>query len=129
VKPKKRTKFKRGQLKSKLEAKVQDQLVGVDFTYEPYYLHFTKPRKYLPDFAVVPRTRNLFLLEVKGYFTSADRSKTLAVKKQHPNIDLRFVFDKDNRLSKKSKTKYSDWCKQHGFLYSLNGIVPKNWLT
>lgn len=50
------------------------------------------------------------------------------VKDQHPDMDLRIVFAKDNKLHSKSKTMYSTWAKKTGIPYSV-GKIPPNWMN
>ena len=81
-------------------------------------------RKYTPDF-LLP---NGIIIETKGRFTPADRIKHLAIQKQHPNLDIRFVFSNSNsKLRKGAKTTYADWCEKHGFLYA-DKDVPQEWI-
>lgn len=81
-------------------------------------------RKYTPDF-LLP---NGIIIETKGRFTPADRMKHLAIKKQHPQLDIRFVFSNSNsKLRKGAKTTYGDWCEKHGFLYA-DKDVPDDWI-
>ena len=49
---------------------------------------------------------------------------------QNPDIDIRLLFMRDNYISKKSKTKYSDFCKKRNIKYhvSVMGEIPKEWL-
>ena len=54
---------------------------------------------------------NGIIIETKGSFTAADRRKHLAIKKQHPKLDIRFVFENSKRkLSKGAKSSYGEWC-------------------
>jgi Phage endonuclease I len=78
-------------------------------------------RTYTPDFAI-----GTILIETKGRFTSADRSKMLAVKAAHLELDIRLLFMRDQPIRKGSKTRYSDWCVKHGFQYAI-GAVPPEW--
>ena len=78
---------------------------------------------YTPDFFF----SDTLILETKGKFTSKDRKKMLAMKQQHPILDIRMLFMADNKLSKLSKTRYSDWCKANGITYAV-GTLPKQWL-
>ena len=110
--------------------------IGVDFTYEETKISYVKPErtsKYTPDFIITsrpdgtPRSKHL-VIETKGRFLTADRQKHLLVKRQHPDIDIRFVFNNPNaKISKSSKTTYASWCEKHGFLYARNS-VPRAWL-
>jgi len=81
-------------------------------------------RTYTPDF-VLP---NGIIIESKGLFTSEDRRKHLLIKKQHPSLDIRFVFSNSrSKLRKGSKSTYASWCDTKGFLY-YDRIVPLPWL-
>ena len=81
-------------------------------------------RTYTPDF-LLP---NGIIIETKGRFTPEDRMKHIAIKKQHPNLDIRFVFSNSNsKLRKGSKTSYAIWCERNGFLYA-DKDVPQEWL-
>ena len=123
-----RQKAKDAGFRSGFEQTVAGQLLthGVDFEYEPKdqkVVYQPKASKYLPDF-VLP---NGVILEVKGRFTGPDRSKHLLIQTQHPDLDIRFVFQRDNTLSKVSKTKYSDWCERYGFMYCFV-TIPNEWM-
>jgi hypothetical protein len=114
--------------RSGLEVKIQDQLkeLGVSFDYEKVKIEWEdlKYRKYTPDF-ILP---NNIIVEVKGLFTAEDRRKHLLVKKQHPNLDIRLVFESSKRrLSKVSKTTYGDWCTKYGFIFS-DKEIPEEWI-
>ena len=50
-------------------------------------------RSYTPDFVL----DNGIILEVKGFWSTADRRKHLCIKKQHPELDIRFVFENSRR--------------------------------
>jgi hypothetical protein len=59
---------------------------------------------------------------------AADRRKHIAIKKQHPKLDIRFVFtNSKSKLSKGAKSSYADWCIKHGFRY-YDRIIPEDWL-
>ena len=59
-----------------------------------------------------------------------DRKKHLFIRKQHPQIDIRFVFDNPNRkLYKGGKMTYGDWCDKHSFIYCKQGLIPDNWFS
>ena len=80
--------------------------------YEDTRLNYDVTHTYTPDFKLSP---NIFV-EVKGLFDSADRSKHLYIKKQHPHISIIFVFQNPNlKLTPTSKKTYADWCVQYGF--------------
>jgi len=115
--------------RSCLEEEVADYLKPKqkEIRYEKLSIKYvvTRVASYKPDFIL----DNGIIIEVKGWFRAADRKKHLLVKEQYPKLDIRFIFgNENNRLYKGSKTKYSDWCKKHGFKYA-NRIIPKKWLT
>ena len=51
----------------------------------------------------------------------------LAVKKQHPELDIRFIFQRNNTLTKRSKTTYGDCCDKHGFPWCIYPHLPPEW--
>lgn len=101
---------------------------GVPYEYETIKIEFTEPekaRRYTPDF-ILP---NGIIVETKGQFTTADRQKMKMIKEQHPNLDIRIVFNNPNaRISKQSQTTYAMWCDRHGFPYARER-VPNEWLS
>ena len=83
-----------------------------------------KYRTYTPDFEL----DNGIIIETKGIFSPADRRKHLEIQKQHPNLDIRFVFSNAQaKLYKGAKSRYSDWCEQKGFKWA-HRVIPEEWL-
>jgi hypothetical protein len=81
-------------------------------------------RTYTPDFIL----NNGIIIETKGRFLTADRRKHLCIKKQHPKLDIRFVFTNSrSKLSKGAKSTYAEWCIKHDFRY-YDRIIPEDWL-
>ena len=114
--------------RSGLEKTVEDDLkqLNVDVKYESIKIEWEDLcyRKYTPDF-LLP---NGIIVETKGLFTAADRRKHLLVQKQHPELDIRFVFSSSKRrLSKVSKTTYAGWCEKYNFLYA-DKKIPEDWI-
>ena len=69
------------------------------------------------------------IVEAKGQFDSEDRHKHKCVRRQHPELDIRFVFSNAKaKLYKGSKSTYSDWCNKNKFLWS-NKTIPDAWLN
>ena len=115
--------------RSELEKEVADYLKPLQkkIRYEKLAIKYTITRvaSYKPDFIL----DNGIIIEVKGWFKAKDRNKHRLIKEQYPELDIRFIFGNENNfLYKGSKTRYSDWCKKHGFKYA-NRIIPKKWLT
>ena len=114
--------------RSGLEVKVSDQLkeAGVNFEYESFKIEYEVQefRKYTPDF----RLPNGIIIETKGRFVAADRKKHLLIQKQHPELDIRFVFSNSKaKLNKGAKSTYGEWCDKYGFLYA-DKWIPELWL-
>jgi len=114
--------------RSGLEIKVKDYLKdkNVMFKYEAIKIEWEDLmyRTYTPDFIL----QNGIIVEVKGRFTSDDRRKHVAIKQQHPNLDIRFVFENSRRkLSKGAKSTYATWCERNKFLYA-DRVIPEEWL-
>lgn len=112
---------------------------GVEYDYEPLKVPVNIPAreaKYIPDF--VPRRCNI-IVEAKGRFggvgkhgdeksSAAARQKMVLVKAQHPELDIRFVFQNaNNRIYKGSKTTYAKWADDHGFKWS-HKTIPNEWI-
>ena len=99
----------------------------VKFEYEVTQIEYVKPEtyhKYTVDFTLP----NGILIETKGRWTLEDRKKHLLIKKQHPNLDIRFVFQNPKgKIRKGSKTTYADYCDKHGILWA-DKEIPNEWL-
>ena len=114
--------------RSGLEERVADLLVdlGVKYEYESTKVDYVISHIYTPDF-VLP---NGVILECKGYWDAADRRKIKTVKQQHPELDLRMVFQAPyNTISKKSKTTYSKYCEKLGIPWTSFATIPITWLV
>jgi predicted nuclease of restriction endonuclease-like RecB superfamily len=118
--------------RSGLEDKAAAQLkaAGLELLYETDKIHYVVPEsnhKYTPDFRL-PKKGGFFYVETKGIWDTADRQKHLLIKKQYPDLDIRFVFSNCNsKLYKGSKTTYAAYCDKHGFVYS-HKTIPDEWL-
>ena len=114
--------------RSGLEDRISEQLKSksVLFKYEEFKIKYevNEVRTYTPDFELP----NGIIIESKGRFVAADRKKHLLVKKQHPELDIRFVFSNSkNKINKGSKTTYAMWCEKNGFLYA-DKLIPEEWI-
>lgn len=113
--------------RSGLEERVSKELdeAGIKYEYETQKIKYRveEDRTYTPDF-ILP---NGVIVETKGRFTTADRKKHLLIKKQHPTLDIRFVFQNSRaKLYKGAKSTYAQWCENQGFVYADKSI-PKEW--
>lgn len=92
--------------------------------YETETLLYSVERRYTPDITLAPGD----YVEIKGRFTGADRTKTLAVLRANPGIRIRFLFQRDNMVGGSENNRYSDWCERHGIEFSVGEEIPKEWL-
>lgn len=126
-------------MKSQFEIDLAAQLkkAKVSFAYEAESLKYIVEGKYKPDFIVDFGSEKIYI-EGKGFLKPSDRVKMEAVKKAHPNLDIRFVFQQNNFVYKKKKgeprrtpestdMRYGDWCDKHGFPWAV-GKIPDDWL-
>jgi len=114
----------RSGLEIKIAAALEEQNIG--YAYECMKIEWEDLayRTYTPDFVL----ENGIIIETKGMFTAADRRKHLAIKKQHPKLDIRFVFENSKRkLRKGAKSTYGMWCDKYDFK-CYDRIIPEDWL-
>jgi len=103
---------------SECQKKVRYELLKIEWEDLRY-------RTYTPDFQL----DNGIFIETKGIFDSEDRRKHVEVRRQHPELDIRFVFSNAKaKLYKGAKSRYCDWCEKNDFLYS-HRLIPQGWLT
>ena len=118
--------------RSTLEERVQQNLNarGVAYEYEPCKLPYVVERNYIPDLKI-----NDMYIEVKGYFRQDAQRKMRSMKEQHPDLDIRFLFQRNKSTiqgakKRKDGTKMTcaEWAKRHGFIYAEE-IIPDEWLS
>ena len=78
---------------------------------------------YNPDF-IFP---NGVIVEAKGRFMKGDAQKMLAVKKQHPELDIRFCFMYPHRQIPGQKNTYAQWAERNGFMW-CDSTIPDEWV-
>lgn len=106
-------------VRSNLEVKLSTILTesNCPWEYEVTKLSYTVPESnhtYTVDFTV----GNKLLIEGKGYLSDyRERQKYVLLKDQHPDLDLRFVFDNPNKLCGGTKMTHAKWAEKYGFTY------------
>lgn len=104
---------------------------GIEFTYEQRkikWLPEVKIRTYTPDFEITTKSGKTIIVETKGLWTTADRQKMLAVVTQHPDLDIRMVFQNSKqKISKGSKTTYALWCQMKLKIPYADKLIPEEW--
>lgn len=107
---------------SRLEMQVHDN--HPDLVREPGELEYTKV--YRPDFSFFTKSGKLIYIEVKGYMNGATRAKMKAVKRDNPDVDIRFLFQKPgNKVGK--KMTYATWADRYGFKWAQAPVIPRHW--
>ena len=131
--------------RSKLEKTVAEQLTRAKIKYEyestNCVIHYKKPstaHSYLADFRIPRSDGDFIYIEAKGIWDYDDRYKHFLLRIQHPEKDIRFVFQRaTNKIRKGSKTTYADICNGDGkgifkgitWQYGDKGKIPKEWLN
>ena len=115
-----------GKYRSRWESRVALQLRRVAHEFEPRdkIIPYKLEHTYLPDFIL----ESGIILEAKGVFSPRDRAKHIAIKAQHPDMDIRIVFQNSEvKISKKSRTTYGEWCSKHDIQW-CHRLIPDAWL-
>ena len=117
----KKTRNKFGAVRNRFEHKTYNQLrrAKVLFKYEAERIAYILARHYIPDFIVETPTGKLYI-ECKGYLRPEHKAKLVAVKRQHPEIDLRILFYADTK-------KNTRWAEKNGIKFAISKI-PREWL-
>jgi hypothetical protein len=106
--------------------------IDAEYEADTFTYPVAETRKYTPDWTITRKKgrgfkRHLYI-EYKGVLDKVSRKKLKLVKKNHPNINLRLVFQNaSNKIYRGSKTTYGMWADQHGFIWADN-VLPKDWL-
>ncbi len=139
---------------SKLECNnyrfLEKQKVNFEYNSERCEFHYNKPlqkgvcndcggdhvaslHKYTCDFVFKTLNSGKYIhVETKGNgycFQPETRTKHILLKKQFPDVDMRFVFsDWNSKISKGAKTTNKQWAERYGF-HCANKLIPKEWLN
>ena len=107
--------------RNKYERAIERQLTeaGIKFQYEPERIPFLIAGHYLCDWLLHTPLGPIYV-ETKGYLRPESKRKLIAVKKQHPELDLRLLFYENRKAQVK-------WAEKHGFKYAV-GMMPEDWL-
>lgn len=91
---------------------------SIQYKYEPREelckYRVEEVRTYLPDVVIGDK-----IFELKGRLTLFDRKKMKLVVEQNPDKDITIVLQKDNKIAKGSKTKYSDWLTKNNIKWMM----------
>lgn len=111
--------------KSGFERTIATQLTQakVTFEYEAEKIPYTIHHQYEPDF----KLSNGIFIEAKGLLRREDRAKMIAVRNQHPHLDIRFVFMSNNRIEG-GKMTCTEWATRAKYQWAV-GRIPEEWFT
>lgn len=107
--------------RNKFEARIEAQLKKskVKFKYETEKIPYVIAGHYIPDFIIDTKLGKIYI-ETKGHFRPEAKRKMVAVKKMHPELDIRLVFYSMSKV-------YVRWAEKHGFKWAV-GEIPNEWL-
>ena len=108
-------------LKNKFEKKIDRQIKksGLSYKYEGERISYLIAGHYIPDFVITTSLGTIYL-ETKGHFRPEAKRKMAAVKRLHPELDIRIVFYS-------RKLKDIRWAEKYGFKWAI-GEIPEEWL-
>lgn len=93
------------------------------FSYESISFPYILEKVYTPDFEL----DNGIILEVKGVLDRQSRVKMAAIKKQYPEKDIRFIFQKPHNKVPGLKMTHAEWAEKYGYLwYGENDFKTKD---
>ena len=98
---------------------------GIRFQYESKQIPYVLNRKYNPDFEIIDHG---FFIETKGLLDRDSKAKMLAVKQQHPDIDIRFVFMYPHKKIPGTKQTHAQWAERNGFRWAET-VAPEEWFN
>lgn len=107
------------EVRSKLEIYIGTLLTEMEtnWLYETTKIKYLVPESkhvYTVDFTLP----NGILLEAKGILADhAERTKYVLLKEQHPDMDLRFIFDDPQKRCGGMKMTHQEWAIKHGFKF------------
>lgn len=108
--------------RNKFEKKIEQQLKKskVKFEYESEKIPYTIQGYYIPDF-IISTSLGPVYIETKGHFRPEAKRKMVAVRKLHPELDIRLLFYSHKR-------KDIRWAEKYGFPYAIE-TIPDEWLN
>lgn len=109
------------QVKNKFEKKIYSLLKRkkIKFKYEGVKIPYVLAGHYNPDFIITTSTGTVYI-ETKGYLRPEHKRKMAAVKRQHPELDIRILFYA-------RKAKDIKWAEKCGFIWAVE-TIPEEWL-
>ena len=111
----------RNQFEEKLASFLEEKRVA--YEYETLVLGYTLEGKYKPDF-ILP---NGIIIEAKGFFRTSAQRALKAVRKAHPDLDIRLVFYDQYKKVQGSNLRCYEWAVKYKFQFA-NKEIPEEWI-
>lgn len=114
---------------------------GVAYTYETYSYNWYEKLRAVCHECESPETYaerwytpdvflgNGVIVEIKGKFTPKDRKILIGMQDVHPELDIRLLFMQDNKLSKSSETRYTEWASANDIAAVVGTAIPEGWIA
>lgn len=96
----------------------------VSFTYEELTLPYILNGEYHPDFVLKDSG---IIVEAKGYLDRDSKRKMIAIRKQYPDLDIRFLFMYADKKVPGTKQTHGEWATRNGYKWA-EGEIPEEWL-
>lgn len=101
-----------------------------DWDYETETLDYTIHSTYTPDFVITQPNGHKVYVEAKGRLDPDSKRKMVAVRKNHPDIDIRFLFSRNQKLYRGAKMTYTEWVERNNFNgWHVGREIPLEWLV
>lgn len=97
---------------------------GVKFTYEELTLPYVLHGNYHPDF----KLENGIVVEAKGFLDRDSKRKMIAIRKQYPDLDIRFLFQEAAKKVPGTRQTHAQWAERNGYLWA-EGEIPEEWVN
>lgn len=109
-------------IKNRFEQRIYNLLKKkkVSFKYESERIPYVFHGNYIPDFVVFGPNGTIYI-ETKGYLRPEHKRKMVAVKKLHPDLDIRILFYA-------FKPKDIKWAEKYKFPWCVE-TIPDEWFN
>lgn len=113
-------------LKSGFERSIDADLRArkVEFTYEELELPYILNGTYHPDFFL---KKTGIVVEAKGVLDRESKRKMIAIRKQYPDLDIRFLFMNASKKVPGTKQTHGEWATRNGYEWA-EGKIPEEWV-
>lgn len=108
-------------LRNKFEKRTYDQLkrAKIPFKYESERIPYILARHYIPDFILQTKLGKVYV-ECKGYLRAEHKAKMAAVRRQHPELDIRILFYRGSASNIR-------WAQKNQIRFAV-GTIPEEWM-